>query len=186
MENKKIKPGIWLYFLAGAIDVIGILFIVFSIINLVNKSSNMERVVIPGNQEVYLEKSGDYIIYHEFKSNIDGKYYFSKNLQGLDCKIIDMTSNQTIPIDNNIVSSNYSWGGKEGRAIFKFNINTPGSYRFDVRLTSNEQTVLAIGQGNMVLPIMLVSISIIVFAFLFLISKALIIITFVMRRRNKF
>jgi len=186
MENKITKPGKWLYGLAGGIALFGVLIMVLSVFYMISNSSNMERIVIPGGKDVKLEKSGKYVIYHEYKSEIDGNYYFSKNLEGFDCKIFNVETKEEIFVNSNFTSSTYSYGGKEGKAILNFEITDPGIYNISARLMNNQQTVLSIGQGDMFISMILLSVSIFVLVFCLLAAKAIVIITFVMRRRNKF
>lgn len=186
MENNKIKPGKWLFVLAGGIALFGILLTVFTTISLVKSSSNLERFIIPGNKEIYFEKTGEYIIYHEYTSKVDGQYFYSKKLQGFDCKIVNSDNGKDVKIYPNKSKSSYQFPEKEGIAIFNFTIDEPGNYNISAKLKNAEnQTVLAIGTGKLMLNIFLVTISVFVLIFCLLAAKIIIIITFVMRRRNK-
>jgi hypothetical protein len=186
MKKESIKPGKWLYGLAGGIALLGILLTAFTTIFALKSSSKMERIIIPGSQDIYFEETGKYIIYHEFKSELNGQYYYSKSLQGLDCKVFKTENREEILITPNKTNSTYQFGEKEGRAISNFIIEEPGNYTISARFENNgNQTVLAIGRGNLALIILLVSVCIFVLAFCLIAAKAIAIITFVVRRRNK-
>lgn len=185
MEKHKIRPGKWLYGLAAGIALIGILIVVGTSLSAVKQSKNYKRMVAPGVQDFYLEDEGVYMIYHEFKSNFEGEYFYSNNLSGLKFRIENIDTHEEIRVTPNIMNSTYQFGEREGRLHSKFSIKSPGTYRISINLDRNSgKTIFAIGKGNMGLSIFFVTLSIFVLVFCLLATKAIIIITFVSRRKK--
>ena len=114
--------------------------------------SMLMRVVVPGSSILTLDKPGDYTIFHEEKSFVDGQYYASKSVEGLRVALTAEASGAAVKIHVPTGSSSYSIGNREGTSIYGFTIDQPGRYRLTASLASGRaepKAVLAIGQGMM-------------------------------------
>lgn len=112
----------------------------------------LTRVVVPGSSVLALDKRGDYTIFHEEKSFVDGQYYASKSVEGLRVALTAEASGAAVKIHVPTGSSSYSIGNREGTSIYGFTIDEPGRYRLTANLASGRaepKAVLAIGQGMM-------------------------------------
>jgi hypothetical protein len=112
--------------------------------------SDMTRVVVPGSAVLALDKPGDYVVYHERNSTVDGRYYASTHIDGLQLRL-STDSGAEVRLGEPKYSGSYSIGNRSGVSIYGFTIDRPGRYRLVASLESgrNEpKAVLAIGQGT--------------------------------------
>lgn len=155
--NEKIKPGRWLYVLAGFILAAGITgFVIMLVTGILGVGQSFKQVVVPGESELYLDQAGNYTIFHEYRSVVDGKIYnTSSSLSGLQCTIVDKSNNSKLPMSVSWSNSKYEIGNREGVSVFEFKIDKPGIYILSANYDQNsdmQKTVLAIGRdfgGNL-------------------------------------
>jgi hypothetical protein len=108
----------------------------------------LTRVVVPGSDLLTLDEPGSYTIYHEPESVVDGQLYSAENVTGLR---VTVTGGDGAPVAVTApaISSSYTIGGHSGKAVWGFEIATPGSYRLSAEYVGGRngpQTVLAIGR----------------------------------------
>ena len=120
---------------------------VFLFARLSGMQDGLTRVVVPGEHAITLA-AGDYTIFHETQSVIDGKIYSSSGLSGLTVSVT-APDGATIPLTE-ASSGRYSFSGHTGYAVFDFAAPAAGDYtlaaRYDDGATGPE-TVLAVGAG---------------------------------------
>jgi hypothetical protein len=124
----------------------------FLLSRLATLDSLLTRVVVPGSSVLTLDKSGDYTIFHEEKSFVDGQYYASKSVEGLRVALTAEAGGAAVKIHVPTGSSSYSIGNREGTSIYNFTIDQPGRYRLTASLANGRtepKAVLAVGQGMM-------------------------------------
>lgn len=156
---------------------------------LVEFDKSLVRVVVPGEKVVVLPAPGDYTIFHEHKTVVDGIVYSSSedSITGLRCTLKNNLTNENVPLTPSSSNMTYSFGSKEGRSIFDFNAGKGGTFHLSCLFPEAEhagvKTVLAIGKGfgaeifNMIsfiftiVAIFLVSFSASVAAIVYLIIK---------------
>jgi hypothetical protein len=112
--------------------------------------SDMIRVVVPGNAVLELDKPGDYVVYHEKHSTVDGRYYASDRVEGLRVRLTTDTGAE-VPVGEPKYSATYSIGNRSGTSIYSFTVDRPGRYRLVASLEGGRtepKAVLAIGQGT--------------------------------------
>jgi len=108
------------------------------------------RVVIPGNTVLVLDKPGDYTIYHEKKSTVDGRYYASDTVNGLSLALTADATGAPVKLVEPRNAIGYTVGNRSGTSIYDFTIDRPGRYRLATNLadgSNNPKAVLAIAQG---------------------------------------
>ena len=113
--------------------------------------AGMIRVVVPGSTVITLDKPGDYTIYHEQQSYVDGELYASDSIAGLRVALVG-EGGAAVKLRVPVSSSSYSIGSRKGSSIFIFTISQPGRYRLTTTLAgdrSEPKAVLAIDQGMM-------------------------------------
>ena len=78
-----MRSSVW-FVIAGLIAVAGFAgAVIYLVPRLAAADAGMMRVVVPGNALLVFDKPGPYMIYHEKKSTVDGRYYASDNVDGL-------------------------------------------------------------------------------------------------------
>ena len=143
------------YVVAAAVLLTGILgFAVFLFFTISKMGEGYVRVVVPGEGEVLLDKSGRYVIHHEFKSVVGGRVYSTmsgEGLQGVKIEVFALPGDVPVAVRESTMSATYSFGSYSGTSLMEFDIAQPG--RFRVRGTRDDgatspQTVLSIAQSS--------------------------------------
>ncbi|QNU67018.1 hypothetical protein EHE19_000200 [Ruminiclostridium herbifermentans] len=186
MNREGNVPSKLLYAISGIIFVIGIIsfvvVLVTGIISSVNSFDN--QVVVPAKRNIEIIEPGDYNIYFEYRSVVDGRVFETSNINGLVCKLKNIDTGEYIRLENSKVNSSYSVNGREGRSLFRFTIDKAGTYELDASYESGEgeEAVLIIGRG---LGMKLLSTFLICFAILFVtIAGSVILFVYTYRKRN--
>ena len=110
----------------------------------------MMRVVVPGNAVLVFDKPGPYMIYHEKKSTVDGRYYASDNVDGLSLGLTADETGAQVKLVEPRTSTSYTIGNRSGTSIYAFTLDQPGRYRLAANLAggrADAKAVLAIDQG---------------------------------------
>ena len=152
MLNKNSNaPSKLMYVISGLIFIIGIISFVIVLVTGMSSSVNRfgNQVVVPGTKIIQLEDPGDYEIYFEYRSIVDGRVFETININGLVCKLKNIDSGEYIRLENSKINSNYSVNGREGRSLFSFSVDKAGTYEIDASYESGEgeEAVLVIGKG---------------------------------------
>lgn len=114
---------------------------------------SMLRFVVPGEKVVVLPAAGDYTIFNEHKSVVNGIVYSTSedSVSGMRCAMKDDAAGENVPLEPSSANMTYSFGSREGRAVFGFNVKGGGRYRISCGFPEAQQggvrTVLAVGQG---------------------------------------
>jgi len=133
--------------LVGGLVVAGLLL--FS--RLKGLGDELQQVMVPGEVELSLDRSGTYTIFHEHESMVEGRYYSSpETITGLAVRVTSGTSGTPVELRAPPARVTYSFGGRSGVAIFSFDIEGPGRYRVsagypDAR--TEPRIVLTVGRG---------------------------------------
>ncbi|HHU73040.1 MAG TPA: hypothetical protein GXZ28_00240 [Clostridiales bacterium] len=189
MESAVVKPSRIYYgvsvfvFIAGLIlFFIVLIFGIFSSINAIGT-----QVVVPGSEIIELDKAGKYIIFHEYKSVVDGKIYSSNSINGLYCTLTNVKTGEDITLSITTPNMNYSVNGREGRSVFEFNIDEPGRYELKAWYgqRDGEEAVLAVGKGFGAGLFVTIILCIGILFGSIVISILIFVITFLKRRKYK-
>lgn len=150
--TNSIRPSSLYYLLSVLVGLmgLGILFWLFTVA-LGSIGQGLEQFEVPGSAVLDLKKSGGHTVYYESESVFEGRVYDSgEAVPGLFLKIYDNETGMEIPVQEVQVRSSYSFGGRKGRSVFRFNIENPGTYTFTGTYLSGEmkpQVILAVGKG---------------------------------------
>lgn len=124
--------------------------------------SEMQQVVVPGESDLQLLEAGEYTIFYENQSVVDGRIYSTdEDIPGLQIEVKNKTTGMKVEAYSPKGSFSYSFGGRSGRSVLAFNIEQPGIYELSAGYpvgTNGPQAVLAVGHGlagNIVSGIML-------------------------------
>ena len=145
-----MRSPVW-FVVAGLIALAGFAGALFYVMpRLGSADAGMIRVVVPGSAVLTLDKAGQYTIYHEKKSTVDGRYYASETVSGLRLRLTDEATGASVKLTEPTMQSNYTIGNKSGASIYAFAIDRPSRYRLAADLAegrSEPKAVLAIEQG---------------------------------------
>jgi len=145
-----MRSSIW-FVVAGVIAVAGFAGAVFYLMpRLAAADARMMRVVVPGNATLVFDKPGPYMIYHEKKSTVDGRYYASDDVDGLSLGLTADATGAQVKLVEPTTNTNYTIGNRSGTSIYAFTLDQPGRYRLATNLAGGRgdpKAVLAIEQG---------------------------------------
>ena len=186
MNKDSNRPSKLLYAISGVILIIGIIsFVVVLVTGILSSVNSIDnQVVVPGKRTIELKEPGDYNIYFEYKSVIDGRVFETSTINGLVCKLKNTETGEYIKLKNSTSNSRYSVNGREGKSLFSFTIDNAGTYEIDASYESGdgEEAVLAISKG---FGMKLLSSIFICFAILFVtIAGAVILFVYTYKRRK--
>jgi hypothetical protein len=144
-------PGRKWYAVAAAVFVLGgILCALFLWSRLSELGDELPQMVVPGTIELELGRPGDYTLFHEHQSVVEGRFYSSRDISGLELHLVSSSTGEPVELRAPSGNTTYSLGGRSGVSVAAFDIDEPGSYRFSAAYPDGSpepRTVLAIGQG---------------------------------------
>lgn len=124
-------------------------FLIFNGVTDIGKAGN--RVVVPGSMPLQLEKAGDYTIFYEHQSVIDGMVYSTpQSLTGLQVELTGPDGN-AITLEPSS-GGTYNVGQRSGNGLFDFKAAQPGTYTLNAGYpdgSTEPRVVLAVMQGFM-------------------------------------
>ena len=145
-----MRSAVW-FVVAGLIAVAGFVGAAFYVMPRVAAAdARVMRVVVPGNALLVFDKPGPYMIYHEKKSTVDGRYYASDNVDGLSLGLTADATGAQVKLIEPRTSTSYTIGNRSGTSIYAFTLDQPGRYRLATNLAggrADAKAVLAIDQG---------------------------------------
>ena len=150
MENQEDakRKGIILIILSVMIGFLGVAgFIASLFFGLKDLNKQLLRFRIPGSAELTLNEPGTYTIFHEYKSDFEGKIYNTdSNISGLTIKVVEKDNGKEIPLSGPSSSTTYDFSNHSGYSIKKFKIEKPGVYVFTGEFEDESpDTILAVG-----------------------------------------
>ena len=151
MEAPRLGPSRWYYAVAAAVFLAGCGSVAFVLIGHVERlRSSLVQIVAPGEKELNLTQPGDYTVFYEHESVVNGRAYSTgERLSGLECQLVLPGSGSAIALTAPGMSTTYLFGGRSGRSIFGFRIGRSGDYLFSCRYAGGRagpEVVLAIGR----------------------------------------
>lgn len=147
-------PGRWYYGLAALVGLIGAAaFIVLLVQGIGEISTGLTRVVVPGTAELELAEPGEYTVFHEYRSVVDGKVYSNPaGIGGLRCTLRAKAASDEVTLTTPTTRSTYTINNREGASLLEFTIDRPGTYVLSAEYDDGRkepQAVLAVGHGFM-------------------------------------
>lgn len=148
MEKPAQKLSIGPFITGGAIILLGIIFFVGNLISgLAKIDSGMIRFIAPATTVLSLDKEGEYTIFHEYRSTMDGRVFSDSNLPSARVSVKSQATGKEIPLNSSSTRSTYSMGSREGMSLFNFNVEAPGKYDVNVEFPDSGkdyQTVFSV------------------------------------------
>lgn len=118
---------------------------------LVNLTDSLTQVVAPGSADLALTETGDYTIFYEYQSVVDGRIYLTgEAVPGLDVSLISKESASQVQLSPPGASTSYSVGDRSGISVLGFSIDQPGVYELSASYPAGQtgpEVVLAVGPG---------------------------------------
>ena len=148
-----MTPSRWYYVLAGLVLGAGLAgFGLFLFHGISGLTGGMTQVVVPGEHELTLSKTGAYTVFHEYQSVVDKKVYSMTQgaISGLQCSLRSKLSGEEIPLTQSGMNATYSMGSRSGVSVLDFRIDSPGIYVLSAAYSPGSEgpeTVLSVGQG---------------------------------------
>lgn len=115
-----------------------------SFLHMIDDIKHMPRVVVPGEQAVELG-SGDYIVFGESDSVVDGTAYHAEHFS-VRCNLTGAAGN-AIELHSTAASTHYAIGGFSGTSMFTFTLPAPQRATLACKTDQDVKAVLAIGRG---------------------------------------
>jgi hypothetical protein len=126
--SERARPGRWWYFVAVLVLVGGMALFAQTLFSLLNElGAELRQLVVPGTHDLALGEAGEYTIFHERVSVVNGEA-FSGPISGLRVTVTG-PGGEALPVSSPGTSMTYSFGGRSGAAIFGFRIERAGTYR---------------------------------------------------------
>ncbi|MGB3943391.1 MAG: hypothetical protein WBK88_01195 [Methanothrix sp.] len=113
---------------------------------------DLVQMAAPGTAELDLEKAGEYTIFREDVSVVEGRFYSTGETvpPGLVIELFDLSYGEMVDLSPPFGSSTYTFAGRSGRSIAAFEIDHPGVYRMTASYPPGREgpeVVLAVGTG---------------------------------------
>ncbi|GAW41274.1 hypothetical protein SH203_01678 [Brevundimonas sp. SH203] len=142
------RPGRIFYLLALIPAICGAAAMVILLVTkLTTMDDGLQQIVVPGARELTLAP-GDYTVFLETRSVVDGRLYVVDDVSGLAVKV-EAADGAPVATHTPGGSSSYTLGGRQGQSFQAFRIDRPGAYRVSADYVggAGPQTVIAIGKG---------------------------------------
>ncbi|HAU37802.1 MAG TPA: hypothetical protein DCX07_08810 [Phycisphaerales bacterium] len=129
MNEHPLRPGAWIYWLAGLLAIGGVVPGAILIVSAVKEfaSAPMHRIRVPGEARIALEEAGEYTIYHESRGANGEDAPRPRSVEGL--KIFLTHDGAEVTLHEVEINERYTIGGRRGYALWRFSVNEPCKVR---------------------------------------------------------
>ena len=155
------------------------------------------QVVVPGSSDITLSQPGKYSVFYEYQSMVGNRIYSTgENIPGIQVNLVSKDTGDEIPLSGTSVNRTYTIGSRSGIGLFDFAIDQPGTYELSasypaVQGQQQEQSpeiVLGVIHGSAVEKLFdsimgTVAGALAIVFIPFVVGVAIIIITFIKRRK---
>jgi Protein of unknown function (DUF2510) len=133
MSAQSVRPSRLWYVLAGALVVGAGIWLTAGLLlgfrSLERQIREFQRVPVPGEREVRLERQGGYTLYFEGPGASDA----TRTVQSLTVSLVPAGGGTPVSIRRYDTSATYDLAGHSGRAVGAFRIDRPGSFLLRVQ-----------------------------------------------------
>jgi hypothetical protein len=172
--------------MAGGLVVVAgaVVFAVSLLIELGSYKPNI-RVVVPGTHRIELDDPGEYTVYYEYESVIQGRVFSSdRTLSGVLVWITRVGEPDPLKLTHVSERESYETGRYAGGSILTFEAEEPGTYEitgvYPGRFQTGDSIVLAVGRPSLLRPVL----SVLVFLLAGLLIGGFVIVRTFVRRRS--
>lgn len=151
VEKPKGKPGRWRYGLAIALMLVGTFAFLLAFEVLKTTTEDMVQVIVPGESTITVEEPGDFTIFYESQSTVDGRVFSTGDLPGINIEIRSNATGEPVSIKKPSATTSYSLGGRSGQSIAAFSVQETGDYTLAAAYpegAEGTERVLAVGSGS--------------------------------------
>ena len=159
MSESKVKPTRWYYVLAILIPIAACLGTAVAVVPAVPELPgalkaaglhNLTQVVVPGSAEVTFPKAGEYAVYYEYRSSVDGvRYDGPERLASMDCRLTSQATGAHVALARSDMERHkYEMEERAGVHMHSISIDQPGVYEFSCQYADGRacpQIVMAVG-----------------------------------------
>jgi hypothetical protein len=150
-NSNNVQPGIGYYGLAVLIIVLGFAAFALSIYSsITDAESGLLQIAAPGGADLFLREPGEYIIFYENNSYMNGTLYSTgEQISGLEVHVREKATGLDLATYPSNGSFTYSLGSRSGRSIMAFTTPRAGIYQVNTSYPgiAGPRIVLAIGKG---------------------------------------
>ena len=150
MDSRRTVPSRRHYLVGSFILVVGVSLFALLLFLRIERYTPHIRAVVPGTHQIELDRSGKYTVSYEYRSVIEGRFYFTDEaLSGILVRIAPADGSGPRPLSRSANSRTYDARGRAGGSILEFDIEEPGTYELTAVYADNADRgdiVLAIGQ----------------------------------------
>lgn len=151
MNGSNAMPSPWYYGLAVLIIVVGFSIFAWSIYSsFSDMGSELSQVVMPGGSDLDLKEPGEYTVFYENQTYVNGKFYSTgAQIPGLQIRVSEKATGRELSTYPTPGGFTYSFGGRFGQSITTFRVERPGIYQINAFYPSGKgpEVVLAVGRG---------------------------------------
>ncbi len=146
------KPSRWLYLVAVLFLISGWSAAGFSVVRGLTGglTKGLVQLLVPGEEILELDEAGTYTIFHEYESVYKNQVFSvnNSNISSLELSLRAAATNKDIALRAS-TSASYSFGSRAARSLYKFDIDSPGSYILSAKYLENDgpKLVLTVSKG---------------------------------------
>lgn len=141
--ERMVRPSKWWFVVAGLVAIAGIVaavaILVVGVGGYIDDIEDFDRALLPATLDVEITETGGYSIYHEYDGAYDGRLSSAPEVAVTD------PSGAAVALGHYDTTVTYSAGGHEGRGIYTFDADVPGTYA--VNASGTPGTGIAVGRG---------------------------------------
>jgi hypothetical protein len=137
------QSSIW--YAIGALIIIG--GMVGAVVGAIHAVSGLEskftRFAMPGSVDLHLAQPGQYVIYYEHRSVVDGEIFQTPEVTDIKCAVTS-PSGEAVEINPTGFTATYSLSGREGTTLAQFSVSSAGTYRIKCAYPNGKGTRIAL------------------------------------------
>ncbi|HZK34005.1 MAG TPA: hypothetical protein VFD33_01680 [Bacillota bacterium] len=188
MDKSEIRPSKLFYLVAVLIFVFGVVLFLNRLIGGLKEIGDMldEKLEVPGSSIINLDEPGNYTVFFEYQSLIEGRVIYTDSINGLEASLRHVESNKEIELHSAQLNSNYSFNNYKGKSLLEFSIDMAGQYELKTRYPSDqgETAVLVVVKGFSSKLIKTILVSILIMVLSLALSAIVFIVIFIKRRKS--
>ena len=161
------------------------------------------QVLAPSSSDITLSQPGKYTVFYEYRSIVGNRVYStSQDIPSIQINLVSKDTGDEIPLSSASVNRTYTIGSRSGVGLFDFVIDEPGAYELSASYPpaaaagqleeegQEQEIVLAIIHTSVIEKIFgsimgMVTSTVVVMFIPFVVGVAIIIITFIKRRKAR-
>jgi hypothetical protein len=105
--------------------------------------SKFTRFAMPGSVDLHIVEPGQYVIYYEHRSVVDGEIFQTPSVTDIKCSVTNR-SGEAVAINPTAYTATYTLGGREGTTLAEFSVPSPGTYVISCAYPSGKGTRVAL------------------------------------------